>query len=181
MTRDLVEENGGVNLYCYCANSSIQNFDYLGHETFQTITMKRKHVIWKDVFRDAFGMAPRNNGYYGHWWIEIGSESYGWWPETDPSFSETIFGTPGVLNAGQENDPHAGDKADESFHPRRASGGQLEYGPAKKGKCKCVTEEDVANCIRAFAAQYSGKWSYPVGQNCHSFQAEAMSACCMTR
>lgn len=32
-------------------------------------------------------------------------------------------------------------------------------------------------CIRDFAVSYSGSWSWPIGQNCHSFQEEMMSTC----
>lgn len=38
-----------------------------------------------------------------------------------------------------------------------------------------------ANCVRDFANSYSGSWSWPFGQNCHSFQESAMSSCCLER
>ena len=35
---------------------------------------------------------------YGHWWVERGEESYGWWPSRGVGFLRAITGVPGVLN-----------------------------------------------------------------------------------
>lgn len=117
---------------------------------------------------------------YGHWWTEIGgNESYGWWPENTVGFWGTIFGVPGELN-GQTlskgkgtptRDPHHGHPADEVFNPKISL----------SEECKCKTCDEAANCIRNFANSYSGSWSWPFGQNCHSFQESAMSSCCLER
>ena len=42
-----------------------------------------------------------------------------------------------------------------------------------------VTEEGIKSYIRKFVSSYSGSWSYPWGQNCHSFQKEMMNMCCI--
>jgi len=41
------------------------------------------------------------------------------------------------------------------------------------------TDNDIANCLRDFAANYSGKWQWVLGwgQNCHTFQSAALSHC----
>ena len=107
---------------------------------------------------------------YGHWWIEIdGEESYGWWPaeplNTDGTLTttlkNTVVGVDGDLN-GQAlfggtptMDPHHGD---------RSSGVNVFDVYSTQSR------DIVIQSIRDFAGSYSGSWSWPVGQNCHSFQ-----------
>lgn len=99
---------------------------------------------------------------YGHWWIEIdGEESYGWWPKEPVDLKGTILGVDGELN-GQTMfggtatmDPLHGDRSDgvKSFSVMSVS-----------------SPEQVRQSIRSFSSSYSGSWSWPVGQNCHTFQ-----------
>ena len=110
---------------------------------------------------------------YGHWWVEIGDESYGWWPAGPVDLWDTLTGVDGALN-GQgyfdggtpTTDPHHGNDADEVFKPYISVSAPDGYN----------CEKAVA-CISDFANSYSGEWSWPVGQNCHSFQEEMMSEC----
>lgn len=55
----------------------------------------------------------------------------------------------------------------------------MKYGKEKGKKCCDVTEEGIKSYIRKFVSSYSGSWSYPWGQNCHSFQKEMMNMCCI--
>ena len=55
----------------------------------------------------------------------------------------------------------------------------MSDGKEKEKKCCNVTEDGIKSCIRKFASSYSGSWSYPWGQNCHSFQEEMMDMCCI--
>lgn len=58
---------------------------YGAPRTLLTVTVKRDNPIWHDL--------------YGHWWLEMGDESYGWWPTTVPlGVRDVLFGTSGVLN-----------------------------------------------------------------------------------
>ena len=57
--------------------------------------------------------------------------------------------------------------------------GKANDGKEKEKKCCNVTEDGIKSCIRKFASSYSGSWSYPWGQNCHSFQEEMMDMCCI--
>jgi hypothetical protein len=101
---------------------------------------------------------------FGHWWIEIdGKESYGWWPKDGVDYKGTFFGVDGELN-GQTSfggtptlDPHHGD---------RSSGVNVfdVYGS--------MSRDAVISAIRGYSGSYSGSWSWPVGQNCHSFQEQ---------
>jgi hypothetical protein len=142
----------------------------------KSITMKRAPIVW-DLPRR---LRPRS---YGHWWFEIGdpddpaSESYGWWPKEPVDLKGTFGGVEGELN-GQTfyrgtatRDPYHGAeptaaKPFEMFHPFvRASDPR--------------TDAQIATCLRTFARNYSGHWQwvFEKGQNCHSFQEEAMAHC----
>lgn len=110
---------------------------------------------------------------YGHWWVVIGGESYGWWPKYPVDLWGTVTGVEGELN-GQTSfggtstqDPHHADNdAEEVFNPVISIPGEDDY--------TCAAAE---SCIKDFAASYSGSWSWPLGQNCHSFQESMMSTC----
>jgi hypothetical protein len=117
---------------------------------------------------------------YGHWWTEIGeNENYGWWPKKKPiKPHDPLIGIEGEIN-GQTyfggtptQDPHQliGDLGEESFHP------QVEDVECEKNEC-----EKAAKCIRNFAKKYSGGWSWPYGQNCHSFQESMMQLCGLSK
>ncbi len=130
------------------------------------ITMKRKHV----------NLSRRDK--YGHWWFEVGdasdlhSESYGWWPLSSVGTKGTFGGIAGELN-GQTTfgglstrDPHHGEDADQAFHPF------VSLADAR-------TDAQIADCLRQFAQAYQGEWRWTLGkgQNCHTFQEEAMRHC----
>jgi hypothetical protein len=130
-----------------------------------TVVVKRAHVkgLWKAAIGDKGELE------YGHWWIEIDEiESYGWWPARSVSVWETFTGVPGSLNGLRgiggtpTTDAHDGHPAEEMFHPAVVN--------AKSAAA-------IKECIRAFAKGYSGSWSWPFGQNCHSFQEEMMEHC----
>ena len=89
-----------------------------------------------------------------------------------PCAKGTAFGVAGELN-GQTNfrglpmrDPHHGDDADEVFHP---------LVPVTDQR----TDHEIAQCLRQFAQSYRGpwRWTFGNGQNCHTFQDQAMKQC----
>ncbi len=190
-SRDPIGERGGINLYAFVDNDSVNGVDFLGLEEITSITVKRKHVRWLAILKEKLGKKATGEDIYGHWWLEFDGESYGWWPKDPVGLAGTLGGVPGELN-GQSSfggtatrDPHHGDSADETFHPKRRSGflslGKLKNGSAADEDCNCVTVDEIKDCLREFAKQYSGNWSYPWGQNCHSFQKEALKSCCLKK
>ncbi len=199
LNRDPIGEEGGLNLYGMVGNDPANQVDVLGmaSETFNSITVKRKQVRWLAILRSQIGKKPDNSREdpYGHWWFEFDGESYGGWPADGVGLIETVTGVPGRLNgtnsmhasglASATRDGHHGDSAEESWHPRRRTGflsrGKLEFGSEKGADCNCVTEDQIKDCLRNFAQQYSGNWSYPWGQNCHSFQKAALKAYCLKK
>jgi hypothetical protein len=126
--------------------------------TLNFITMKRKHI------------QMGGNDKYGHWWTEMGGESYGWWPKYPVTgIRQTLFGVEGELNGmtsfggSATKDPHHGDIAPDVFHPIY-----------KGTKTNSAIEAD----IRSFASSYSGewRWTFGFGQNCHTFQESLMKS-----
>ena len=108
---------------------------------------------------------------YGHWWIEIGAkESYGWWPSNLGEgfltrFRNTVFGVPGELN-GQESFSAYGGSPTSDPHQGEYGGAKVYDVYAESG----ALSAKVIDQVRNFAHSYSGNWSWPLGQNCHSFQ-----------
>jgi len=193
INRDPIEENGGINLYGFVGNDGVGKFDILGllvdGADFDPVKVKKKHIKWAVVFGFESGDG------YGHWWFEIdGTESYGWWPAEALNLSKTLKGVRGDLN-GQTlfggtptTDPHHGDAAEVDYSAKLNFGGifgffankELEYGSAKGTKCKCAKTGEIKDCLRDFAASFSGQWSHPWGNSCHDFFSEALDACCLT-
>ena len=201
ISRDPIMEQGGWNLFAFVNNNGIINIDYLGKKIIPkdtpiiVITIKRKTIKWKQLVRENVfkKLEEEEEDAYGHWWVELGNESYGWWPAEGVDLLSTLTGVPGYLNgtldahaagmASMTRDAHHGDTADYEFHPVLNTGiffsTFMKYGKEKGKKCCDVTEEGIKSCIRKFASSYSGSWSYPWGQNCHSFQKEMMNMCCI--
>ena len=192
-SRDPIGEEGGINLYGFVGNDGVNRWDYLGLKEITSITVKRKNVKWLSLLKEKVGKKSTGADIYGHWWLDIdGSESYGWWPADPVGLAGTLSGVPGILNGqgffggSATQDPHHPDSGDEEFHPKQVGmfgsyilRQKLEHGSGKGTLCCKASEAEIKDCIRKFAASYSGNWSYPLGQNCHSFQQDALDACCL--
>ena len=117
-----------------------------------------------------------------HHWIEIGEESYGWWPSRDPNEGDNadriLFwsGVPGSLNGTTlgiggtaTRDPRHGAPA-RRIH---VVGAPSTYGgmePAAAGRA-------AADAVRRFALGFSADYSWnPAGTDCQEFVEEALSA-----
>ena len=117
-----------------------------------------------------------------HHWIEIGDESYGWWPSRDPNEGDTTdrillwTGVPGIINGTTlgiggtaTSDPRHGEPA------RRVHvvGSASVYGgmqPAAAGRA-------AADAVRRFALGFQANYSWnPAGTDCQEFVQEALSA-----
>lgn len=112
---------------------------------------------------------PRLWDTWGHWWIEFGEESYGWWPSPCPmGWRAAMLGTGGVLNGigttsggNPTRDAYHGEEPDHQFHPTLIVD---------------KSDEDVRAAIRAFAHSYVGGfrwqwwWLRQPAENCRTFQ-----------
>ena len=115
---------------------------------------------------------PRWVDWYGHWWVEVGDESYGWWPDRRPlGVVAALTGVPGRLNGigvcpggSPSRDPRHGELADHAFHPVVVDE---------------RSDDEVATVIREFAARHRGEWRWSPGRlssNCRTFQEALLSA-----
>lgn len=108
---------------------------------------------------------------YGHWWIELDDESYGWWPGRHPlTFRDVLAGGPGVLNGigispygTTTRDPSHGLPADYEFHPVLV---------------RCCPDDQLLADIRRFAQSFEGgwRWSTRPTLNCRLFQLAMFDA-----
>lgn len=156
--------------------TELTKVDNLKQETKNAEGIKRSDII-KDG--ELFRIVPNvkilrkdidvnGEDKYGHWWVEIGkSESYGWWPKNPVGYTDTVTGVQGELN-GQTSfggtstrDPHHGDRSE----------GVNFFNVYTQN---AASTSGIDNSIRNFSKNYSGNWSWPLGQNCHSFQESFM-------
>lgn len=128
---------------------------YGAPRTLLFVTVKRDNPGWRDL--------------YGHWWVEVGEESYGWWPATVPlGVRDVLHGTGGVLNGmgllhrsgTWHRDAQHGRDAAHAFHP-------VLILP--------LSDVEVRSRLRAFAHAYRGgwRWGWTAGaarDTCRSFQ-----------
>ena len=118
-----------------------------------------------------------------HHWIEMGDESYGWWPSRSGSEDSILgwTGVPGIINGttlGRRGtatrDPHHGDPA------RRYP--VIANGPAYAGLEMEATRSAAVAAIRTFAQGFSGDYTWnPLGTDCHEFVEEALQAAGLVR
>lgn len=134
---------------------------YGAPRTLLSVTVKRDNPSWRDL--------------YGHWWVETGDESYGWWPASVPlSVRDVVFGTTGVLNGmgllhrsgTWYRDAQHGRAAAHAFHP-------LLTLP--------LSDEQVRTRLRGFAHGYRGDWSWgwrpsTRRDTCRTFQDALLAA-----
>ena len=82
-------------------SNGIINIDYLGKKIIPedtpiiVITIKRKTIKWKYLVRENVFKKLEEEDAYGHWWVELGNESYGWWPVEGVDGLSTLTGVPG--------------------------------------------------------------------------------------
>ena len=110
----------------------------------------------------------------GHWWFELGDdESYGWWPEHGITRTDFVLRreVPGILNgsvtlAVLSIDGKHGVDGDEEFYPLVAKDDRR-------------SNLQIMECLRGFAREFGNKNKpiYKWGQDCHTFQEEALSHC----
>jgi hypothetical protein len=119
------------------------------------VTVKRDNPTWRDL--------------YGHWWVEAGEESWGWWPRAVPvGLRQLALGGDGVLNGvgliGRNGtwsrDAQHGQQAAHTFHPVLT---------------EPIGDADVLARMRAYAGAFSGGWRWAwtrraEPETCRSFQ-----------
>ncbi len=137
----------------------------------ETVWGAPRTLLWATVKRDN----PTLRDLYGHWWVEAGDESWGWWPRAVPvGLRQLARGTDGVLNGAGllgrtgtwSRDAQHGQPAAHAFHP-------VLVEP--------VPDEEVAARLRGYAHGYSGVWRWAWTRRsehdtCRSFQDGLLQA-----
>lgn len=134
--------------------------EYGAPRTLLYVTVKRDNTSWRSL--------------YGHWWLEIDDESYGWWPAAVPlRVMDLLRGTHGVLNGvgllqmkgTWFRDPNHGLAAMHEFHPTLRV---------------VKPDEEVRLQVRSFAHGYRARWRWHWNPDrssgtCRSFQDELLT------
>lgn len=134
---------------------------YGAPRTLLYVTVRRDNPGWRDL--------------YGHWWVEVGEESYGWWPDTVPLRAlDVLRGTGGVLN-GQGLLGHTGTRFRDARH---GSPAPHAFHPVLT---RPLSEQEVHLAVRAYAHGYQGVWRWRVrrgrgASTCQAFQDGLLSA-----
>ncbi len=132
-------------------------------------------LLWVTVKRDN----PTPRDLYGHWWVEAGEQSWGWWPRAIPvGVRQLSRGTEGVLNGvgllrrsgTWSRDAQHGQPAAHAFHP-------VLVDP--------VPDDEVAARLRRYAQGYDGRWQWAwtrraTHDTCRSFQDGLLRAAGLT-
>ncbi len=147
----------------------------VGPPVVETVWGAPRTLLWVTVKRDN----PTLRDLYGHWWVEAGEESWGWWPRAVPvGLRQLAGGTEGVLNGAGligrkgtwSRDAQHGQSAAHTFHPVLT---------------EPVTDEQVADRLRAHAHGYDGRWRWAwtcraEHDTCRSFQDGLLQAAGLT-
>ncbi|TQI80345.1 hypothetical protein FHU10_4793 [Serratia fonticola] len=114
---------------------------------------------------------------YGHSWIELGkNESYGWWPAWPtgcPILKGMLLGVPGDLN-GQHL---LGGTPTKDPHHRDRSRGVVIFDLYSNDE---RTSDEIKKEIRNYVGTHKGKWQWPLGLCCHSFQKKMLKDLSLT-
>ena len=138
---------------------------YGAPRTLLWVTVKRDNPHWFDL--------------YGHWWLEAGEQSWGWWPREVPvGLRQLACGTDGVLNGAGlvggrgtwQRDPQHGRHAAHCFHPVLV---------------EAIPDEEVLARLRTFAYGYRGEWRWAWTRRsthgtCRTFQDGLLRAAGLT-
>lgn len=181
ISRDPIEEQGGLNVYAFTANKPINHYDRLGLETSETMEFM---VVGTDVReeREEGNDAPAVNGeelsrsvantigldhvdlYYGKpqqaalliTGFAIRSEEF---PEynNDISKNDTI-----ITLKRRTNDTH-----------------KLRWGDYEGKKCNCVSDAMRINCLLASPAPKQ-PFCAQQGNNCQTDVQHAVDGCCLS-
>ncbi|MDD4406065.1 MAG: RHS repeat-associated core domain-containing protein [Parabacteroides sp.] len=114
MSRDPIEEKGGLNLYGFVNNDPVNKWDRLGMVDPSECGIKVYREDFDMGLQDTFGDLGLEKEYYGlrspfdisfgHEWIEVSGSQYGFWP--DPKrFLGTLYSPEGkIFDAGNRPD-----------------------------------------------------------------------------
>ena len=171
MSRDLIGEEGGLNLYGFTGNNAVHRIDPLG-------------LSFGTYYYGVGGLS------FLHRWLRVGTSSYGWWPTVDwdkQTTKQKALGVPGELrspdtyNSGIPGNTNA---ILEYSETKLLTKGTLTTGSGKGRECACLKEgilkdtADIHDCIDKTARAESGSW-HITSHNCRQAAQKWLGACCL--
>ena len=170
MSRDPIEEKGGLNLYGFVDNDPVNKWDKLG-------------------------LTGIHAGYYyteialiSHEAIELFGKPYGFGPDTTYTADSAwkLLFTPGVTYPLQDEDGNIYDPSITST-PRTAIPiwTKPRYLPYERfaddgSLCSCnATPERITKCANWFEFQWHGSYYIPPFRVCHHYAMAIVSGCCL--
>lgn len=167
-------------LYGFVSNDPANKFDYLGLHCGITVHRAPMKVWleweWPPIAYNA-----------GHEWIEFDGGGYGYWPDPDATLG--AIWSQGKVKQGDDDYKGTRDGTNWDVACNKISGGRfgdsyttIGAGSGKGKKCDCASCDDIKNCLRAVAAEWSSGTTYCLpGQNCRDFVAAALLRCGLHR
>ncbi|MDD4406130.1 MAG: hypothetical protein PHO36_15385 [Parabacteroides sp.] len=124
MSRDPIEEQGGLNLYAFVNNDPVNKWDKLGldisgcgikiHRSDFNVTLRNPFPKFKleplipglyitdNLVLTEFEYQHPLKIEFGHEWIEFDGKDYGFWPATN-RFYNTLYSGTGIISEGDNN------------------------------------------------------------------------------
>ena len=194
LTRDPINEQGGLNLCQFCRNAAVFGYDALG--------------LLFDITYVQF------DSFLGHGWIRLGSnqtydikdmigetimqggkvykvqsatallpQGIGFYPASDVGFFDAVIGVKGRWRSEEEKEARAiFHKSELKEWDTNLKQGKvvLSYGLAKNKCCKNATKGDILSCLDEFKNQHADATYRLPFSSCRARASEALSACCLT-
>jgi len=100
-------------------------------------------------------------GKFGHYWIEVGKEGFGWYPKKETGIVGWLTGVEGKFYDG--NDPKTGERWEVDVYDVYVS---------SSAESALQTSDYIKSTIREVARTYT---EYGNGSDCHAFQYDVIN------
>ncbi|NCB85815.1 MAG: hypothetical protein EOM44_15220, partial [Bacteroidia bacterium] len=187
LSRDPIEERGGLNLYGFVNNDPVNRWDMLGHICGITIHRAPVGMYLLEPqnigeFRAYHpGQTPAAEFSFGHEWIQFeDGTAYGFYPKGNSIYSL------GEARVGNDPAPknYSGKTGISTWEGVCSSNESvLQEGKGKGTRCICAECSDVRACIRLAASGWSNEGTrYCVlTRNCRHFTEYVLKRCGLSK
>ena len=155
LSRDPIEEDGGLNLYAIVGNDPVNKWDYLGM------------AVGVEVCVRPLAFAPK----WFPWWASLFNHAYiqiGDW-------------SAGFQNDGNVYSPEQllNERARRCTPAVKVTTGRLSDGTS----CKCAKDDQILSCVKSYAKTNADPNDYlpynAIGNNCGHWVINVLKKCCL--